>query len=348
MASITVSGNNISSFDAGTEHVNEAVIGTTYEGNYNHVVTCRYKFTTDGYGATSVSFKTANATATVRGSSSSEDSIGRMRFDITTSSTKYKTYKGNDYGTAITSYSYGNYVQGSMSIKLLPNTTYYLWIFPASNFSSYTRFSIGNCTVTTSGTYGTASTISASNGTFGSGISVTLSNSVSGTTNTLTVSCGGITKTLINNTTAMSATWTPSLTEYGAAITNAKSATATFTVTTKYGTATWGTSTKTITVSFPDTAGPSISAVSITYDNANTDASAFTVFVQGYSKAKATITAAGKYSATISTYELTINGATTTSSTSPVTSEAVTTAGEVTATVKVTDSRGFSASTTAT
>lgn len=351
MATITVKGANCTSFYGGVEQASSSCVGTTWDGNYVRTVVCRYKFTTNAYGATSFTFKTTRGYCDVRGSSSSDDQIGRMRFAIGTNATQYSTTKSSSVGTAITDYKYGGsgtgYVAGSSSTKLLPNTTYYLWVFPAANFASYVRFGIGNCTITTSGTYGTASTISANNGTFGSGIPVTLTNSVSGTTNTLTVTCGGITKTLINNTTAMSATWTPSLSEYGAAITNAKSATATFTVTTKYGSATWGTNTKTITVTFPSSAGPSISNVAIDYDNtASAALSAFTVFVQGYSKARATITASGQYSATISTYALTINGVTVSGGSNIQTSASVTTSGTVTATIKVTDSRGFTATTT--
>lgn len=351
MATITVKGANCTSFYGGVEQASSSCVGTTWDGNYVRTVVCRYKFTTNAYGATSFTFKTTRGYCDIRGSSSSDDQIGRMRFAIGTNATQYSTTKSSSVGTAITDFAYGGsgtgYVAGSSSTKLLPNTTYYLWVFPAANFASYVRFGIGNCTITTSGTYGTASTISANNGMFGSGIPVTLTNSVSGTTNTLTVTCGGITKTLINNTTAMSATWTPSLSEYGAAITNAKSATATFTVTTKYGSATWGTNTKTITVTFPSSAGPSISNVAIDYDNtASAALSAFTVFVQGYSKARATITASGQYSATISTYALTINGVTVSGGSNIQTSASVTTSGTVTATIKVTDSRGFTATTT--
>ena len=73
---------------------------------------------------------------------------------------------------------------------------------------------------------------------------------------------------------------------------------------------------------------------------------ALLAFVQGYSKAAATITASAQYSASISTYALTINGVTVSGGSATQTSAAVTTSGTVTATIKVTDSRGFTASTT--
>lgn len=352
MATYNITGSNCSSFSGGTLMASSSNVGTTWDGNTVKTVVCRYHFKTDAYGATSFTFKTTRGYCDVRGNSSSDDMIGRMRFAIGTNATQYSTTKSSTVGTAITSYAYGGwgtgFVAGSATINLLPNTDYYLWVFPNANFASYTRFGIGDCTVTTSGSYGTASTISASNGTFGNSIPVTLTNNVSGTKNTLTVSCGGITKTLLSNSSSMSATWTPSLSEYGAAITNASSATATFSVTTYYNGTSWGTKSKSITVSFPSSAGPSISSVAIDYDNTDTAASGFTVFVQGYSKAKATITASAQYSATISTYALTINDATVSSSSNVQTSVPVATSGTVTATIKVTDSRGFSTSTTQT
>ena len=352
MATITIKGSNCTSFSGGTEQASTSCVGTTWDGNTIQTVVCRYKFTSPATGASSFTFKTTRGYCDVRGSSSSDDQIGKMRFAISTSATQYKTTKSSSVGTAIIDFAYGGsgtgYVAGSSNTKLLPNTTYYLWVFPNANFASYVRFGIGNCTITTSGTYGTVSTISANNGTFGSGIPVTLTNAVSGTTNILKVSCGGITKTLINNTKTMSATWTPSLSEYGPAITKAKSATATFTVTTYYNGTQWGsTNSKTITVSFDsEDVSPGISEAAIEHDNNGTAASAITLFVKGYSKAKATITASGQYGATISTYALTINGATVSGSSNIQTSAAVTTSGTVTATIKVTDSRGFTSTVT--
>ena len=351
MATYTISGNNKTTFAGTTAISGEAKVGTTYNGYEGAATGTRYKFTTDGYGATAISFKTTNGTADIKGSSSSDESIGRMRFAIGTGETTYRNYKG-DKGYAATG-SYGKYVKGSLSVKLLPNTTYYLWIFPASNFSGTTRYEIGNCVLTTSGSYGTVSTISASNGTFGSNVPITLSNSVGGVTNTVTVSCGGITKTLGTKSGTTSFTWSPSLNEYGPKVTNAKTATATITTTTYYGDTSWGSSSKTITMSFPSSgnasAVPSIDDVPITYDNSTSAAlSEITVFVQGYSKAKAEILASGKYGATISGYALTINGATVSGTANIQTSAPVTTSGEVTATITVTDSRGFTASVTRT
>ena len=351
MASITISGGNIVSYYSGTAHSAIAFMGTTFDGNYNLTCVCRYAFTTDGYGATGLSFRTANATAVVQGVSTSEDSIGRMRFAVTADGEEYKTYKGNN-GSAITDYAYGQYVAGSLSVKLLPNTTYYLWIFPAANFAGFTRFNLGSCTLTTTGSYGTASAVTAANGSFGSAVPITLTNSVSGVSHTVTIRCGGATETFTNVAGSMS--WTPALATYGPRIPNARTASAVITCETFYGGVSWGSSSKTVTLSFPGSVGVSISSVAIACDNSGTAASAFSLFVQGYSRARATIStnsaassAGNRYGATISRYELSIGGAAVSGASNVLTSAAVSASGSVTATVKVTDSRGFTATKTA-
>lgn len=348
MASYTITSSNFSSFSGGIEMPGHARVGTTWDGNYIRTVVCRYKFTTDGYGATSISFQTENASADV-GAGSGDDSVAAMRFAIGTNPTEHKTTKSSTIGYAASG-SYGNWVKGSLNVKLLPNTTYYLWIFPSEGFHSYTRFNIGNCTVTTSGSYGVASTITAGNGSFGSAIPITLSNSVGGVTNTVVVTCGGISKTLGTKSSSNNFTWTPALDEYGPAIPNAKSATATITVTTFYGSAQWGTSTKTITVSFPASCAPTLSLSNPTYYNTGSAAAGINQLVQGYSRLRVTAAYTAKYGASIASVKITYDGKTVTyssslgSSKTLTTSNAASASGTVKATVTVTDSRGFTKS----
>ena len=344
---VTINGSGgITGWSGTTARPGEDIVGTTYDASAGAVCVCRYKFTTDGYGATAVSFTLNNVRCTVRGSSGSDDSIARMRFALTAAADAYVGYKGNR-GSAITDFSYAEHRSaGSLSVKLLPNTVYYLWIFPASNFSGTTRFNLGSCTLKTSGVYGTASSISAGAGTFGSPIPITLSNSVSGVTNTVTVRCGGITKTLATKSAASNFTWTPSLSEYGPAIPDAGSAQATITATTFYGSAEWGSRTRTVTVRFPDEAGPVISAAELSCDNGGTAAEGLPVCVQGHSKARASITAAGQYGASVSSYALSVGGTTVSGAAAVQTSAPLPVSGSLTATLTVTDSRGLSASVT--
>jgi len=340
---------NTSVFEAGVESA--GVTGRVgYDTNFNRKLVCRYKFTTDASGASGLSFETNDCVYTVGGSSSSDQAGYRVRWDVGTSPTQYKSYsgdKGYAYSAVRSRSDQGELIdtwyKGSASIKLLPNTTYYLWLFPSGGFPAYTTLTVGRVTVKTSGSYGTASTITAASGVFGSAIPVTLSNSVNGVTNTLTVSCGGITETLLDDSAAKSAVWTPALAGYGPAIPNAKTATATFTCTTRYGGASWGTSAKSITVSFPADAGPEIGGVTLTPDNAGTAAEGMHCFVQGHSRLRAAVTASGKYGALIAAYALTAEGATTEGASAAQTGAVLGGSGSVAVTLRVTDSRGLTA-----
>lgn len=351
-------------FEAGNGPYSGAYVGTGNGSGANALSTCYFQFKTGDSGATKISFQTSNATADVRGSSHSDDGIAAMRFAVSTSSTQYKTTKSSTAGYAAEG-SYGKYIKGSLSIKLLPNTTYYLWVFPNSSFPGTTRFALGSCTVTLTGTYGTASTISASSGTFGNAVTITLANSVSGVTNTVSLSftagnhsysvtTSGIKRDgttiqgsggLVKNSDAKY-TWTPTLSQYGAWITSAKSVTVTITCATSYGSSSWGSSTKPITMTFPNSCAPTLSLSSPTYDNTGSDAASIAKFVQGYSKLRVTASATPQYSASISKYEIIYNGVTTSinsSDTSKVltTSNSAVSSGTVTATIRVTDTRGF-------
>ncbi len=368
MAKIPTS--NISCFVAGTEYAGIAAVGTTFDGNYNYKVTCRFKFTTSDDGATSVSFTN---TGVGLGVGSNADNIARLYFDITDSATKYKTYQGNDYGKKITTYNYSEHtLGGSMSIKLMPNKTYYLWIFPASNFSSYTRLNIGSCNLTTSGKYGTASTITCSNFTIGNDASttITLSNSVSGIKNTLEVIYGGTTReTLLNNSSSMSKVWEPNLATYAPLAAGTKYINVTLKCTTKYGTSTWGTSTKTVKLTFPssgdDSIVPAISSATAAVVNSNAslpNLSLFSVYIQGYSKLSVSVatnsnasTIGNRYGSTIASYSLAVDGKTYNGTNSDadvtsfnLTSDPITSSGNIPYTFTVTDSRGYTASTSGT
>lgn len=349
MAERTISTTKVA-YHGGTADNNSAYVGTSYNGNSQEVCTTRFAFMSDGTGAKKIWFQTGKALCDVAGAGDqSYDSIAEIRFAVTTSATQYKTYKGNaGYGcpaNLVYDATGNGYIRGTLNINLLPNTQYYLWIFPGSSYAGWTRHQLSSVTLKIDGVYGTASTITASDGNFGSAIPVSVSNLVSGVTDVLTVTCAGNTETI--TLTDGSGTWTPSLATYGALITNAKTATAIFTVSTSYGGTSWGTNTKAITVTFPEaTCKPTIGGVTIAPDNTGTPASSFTVLVKGYSKAKATITATGQYSATIADYSMTVNGGTVHGASSVQTSGTLNASGTLTATITVTDSRGYTATAT--
>lgn len=140
MATITLSSPTY--YKAGTSGVS-AVVG--YESSSNRIA--RYSFTAPSTGASSVSITTGNC-STGGGSTTSV-----IRFYITTSSTSHTNAgSGSDYTGSLTmSLSNGVYIgTGSASILLLPNTTYYVWVFPGSTTYGWWYW-CSTMTLTTSG-----------------------------------------------------------------------------------------------------------------------------------------------------------------------------------------------------
>ena len=240
----------------------------------------RFKFHTPATGAESLTF--ASSAYVVYGGYYPDQGFN---FLVTEASTGYESKWGKDIGTQTV--KSGNSMTGSVTIDLMPDRDYYLWIWPRGN-QAY-RIEPGSISVTVDGVYGAPSTISASDGNFGSPIPVALTAVTQGAEHTLTVSCAGRTETLLTDSAATSAVWTPDLATYAALLPNAGSATATFTCVTKFSGNTVGTTTKTITVSFADgSLSPTLTngwATAAAY-NTGSAAAGLSVFVQGYSKAE--------------------------------------------------------------
>ena len=208
----------------------------------------------------------------------------------------------------------------------------------------------GNVTASGSGTFNTiarASSIS----------SVTSSVSVNGTntctvaidrkssafTHTVVFSFGSYTK---SNTGVGTSTSYAIPTSWLNAIPSATSGTAKVTVTTYSGSTKIGSAvSKNFTITVPSSVVPTISAVSIAETVSGINAQ-FGGFVQGKSRAKVTITAAGALSSTIKAYKTTVDGKDYTGS-APTTG-VLNTSGSRTVSITVTDSRGRTASTTRT
>lgn len=128
------------------------------------------------------------------------------------------------------------------------------------------------------------------------------------------------------------------------AIPSATSGTAKVTVTTYSGSTKIGSAvSKNFTLTVPSTVVPTISGVTVA-ETISGISTQFGGYVQGKSRAKFTITAAGALGSTITAYKTVIDGKTYTGS-APTTGT-LATAGNRTATITVTDSRGRTASTT--
>ena len=208
----------------------------------------------------------------------------------------------------------------------------------------------GNVTASGNGVFNTiarASTISSVtssvsvNGT--NTCTVNITRAASSFTHTVVFSFGSYSKTMTGVGTSTSYAIPQSWLN---AIPNATSGTAKVTVTTYSGSTKIGSAvSKNFTLTVPASVVPTISGVTVAETESGINAQ-FGGFVQSKSKVKITITAAGALSSTIKAYKTVLDGKTYTGS-APTTS-ALATAGNRTATITVTDSRGRTASTTRT
>lgn len=190
-----------------------------------------------------------------------------------------------------------------------------------------------------------ASTISSISGnTIGSSITVNISRKSSSFTHTVEFYIGS-TKISTWTKVATKQTFTPDMNTCCTKITSATSATAKINVTTYNGSTKIGsTASKTFTLYVPSSVVPTLSTMTLTPSNDNAVLTDSNLYVQGYSKYTAAITAAGVYGSTIKTYETSGGGAST--SAQSATSGIITSAGTVQITGTVIDSRGRTAQTT--
>ena len=206
----------------------------------------------------------------------------------------------------------------------------------------------GNASASGTGTFTTiarASTISsvtssvAINGT--NAVTVNITRASSSFTHTVVFSFGDYSKT----TTGVGTSTSYAIpTSWINAIPNATSGTAKVTVTTYSGSTKIGSAvSKNFTVTVPASVVPTFSSVGVA-DTMTAIYSHFGNMVQGKSKPKLTITAAGVYGSTISAYKTVFESKTYTGA-SPTTA-VITGSGTVSATITITDSRGRTASTT--
>lgn len=143
--------------------------------------------------------------------------------------------------------------------------------------------------------------------------------------------------------TGVGASYTWTTPDLASQIPNATSGTVTIRCITKSGSTSVGTKTLTMTLKVPSTVVPTISSVA-TAEATSGLAAQFGAFVKLKSKIKATITAAGAKGSTIKSYSSTFNGKSYSGAT--WTSAAVSSSGSLNIVVKVTDSRGRTASKT--
>ena len=129
-------------------------------------------------------------------------------------------------------------------------------------------------------------------------------------------------------------------------VTNGTTATATATLTTYSGSTSLGSSSKTFTVSVPSSVKPTISSFTASHYSANATVRGWGVFVQGFSKADLSVSATAGTGASISSISFTGTSINTSGTATTARTGIIDAYGTVTFTVKVTDSRGRSATST--
>ena len=85
----------------------------------------------------------------------------------------------------------------TISMSLMPNTTYYVWFVNNGAWSD--RSNLSAATISVTGSYGTAGTPSASDGSFGKAIPISISGHSSSARFVVKASCAGNTETLLQN-----------------------------------------------------------------------------------------------------------------------------------------------------
>lgn len=177
--------------------------------------------------------------------------------------------------------------------------------------------------------------------TMGQAKTISLSPASSSFTHTLLYSFGSASGTIASDVKS-SVSWTPPL-SLASQVPDATSGTATITCHTYSGGTLIGTKTTTVTLQVPSSVVPTISGVTLS-DATSGIAARFGTYVQSKSALKVQISASSQYGATIRSYSTTVLGTTYTGSS--VTTSPLGQSGTVEVSIKVTDSRGRTATTT--
>ncbi len=187
-------------------------------------------------------------------------------------------------------------------------------------------------------------TVSSSSVNMGSAVTIFTNCQSSATTHTISYWFGNTSGSIATNVGA-SVSWTPPI-SLASQIPNATSGICTITCNSYVNGSITGTRTCTLTLNVPSTVVPTISSVTLE-DTQTTAKDKIGAFVKGLSKLSVAITAAGVYSSTISSYRTSLDGVSYTAA-SFTASKALSTAGDMTMTVVVTDSRRRTATYTTT
>ena len=304
----------------------------SYEGRYLQLSWTQTKdvannkstisWTLSSIGGTEKYYSTGATTVKINGT----QVYYKDRMDWTTYA--FPAAKGSVSGTTTINHA----SDGTGSIKVELSTA--IWYYAISSYSkSWTLDTIPRASTPT---------LSASSVNIGSAITINTNRASSAFTHTIRYAWGDTSGTAATGVGASYAWTVP--TSFANNIPNAKSGTGTIYVDTYNGSTKIGTKSVTFTANVPnaDWTKPKINSVTIT-PSGNPDWVG-SRYVQSKTKAKVVTGTTGQAGATIKTCEVTIDGTKYTGT--DITSNAIRNSGTVSATIKVTDSRGYTNSTT--
>ena len=192
----------------------------------------------------------------------------------------------------------------------------------------------------------TVPTLSANSVNMGSAVTINLPKATSSFTHDIfyKYSSDSSYTTLASGVTGTSKSWTPPI-SLASKIPKATSGTWNILVRTKSGDTRIGDKSINITLNVPSNVAPSISSVAVAEATAGI-ASQFSAFVQGRSKLKLTISAAGNQGSTIKSYSVKVDGKTYSGDSNVFTTQVINGSGSIAVKATVTDSRGRTATKT--
>ena len=319
--------------------------GSGYVGTLGYdggPVVGRFAFTTPSTGAATFSFAstTLGPTGSTTWSSGNPDAF---RWAITESAAANTGKIGTDGYTTAVDWGDPNHLtsNGAKTVQLLPNKTYYLWIYPT--VASYNRWAIGSISVTLGGVYGTPTTVACTNPSkFGSANIITLSRNQSAALHTVKVTCLGRTETLMTRgSTYPTLTWTPAIATYAPLLTNGLSTTATITVETFYNGYSVGTRSTSIIVEL--TAADVQPTVAMAVSDPTGYATTYGAYVESKSKICVELTPTYQYGVTGAAVSISANGAAYTAN--PTVTDEIASADNTGVSGRIIDSRGVPSNT---
>jgi hypothetical protein len=209
-----------------------------------------------------------------------------------------------------------------------------IWYYTSSNCTGTDTFTLDSI--------GRSSSATVPNFTIGTSGNIAISRANNSFTHRLSVKLGGSVIEIASGV-GTSYQWTPDANTWGKLIPNATSAACTMVLETYNGSTKIGDSKSyPFTLYVPASYVPSVTSLAVSLVNDNATVKSWGVAVKGFTKLSWSAQAAGSYGSTITKYEFAVGGQTGNASTG--TTGILLTAGNITPTVKVTDSRGRTSS----